>query len=49
MITKPNVTSLKVLDKDEAFDFYVNKLGLEEATLDVIRTLLASYPAAHCN
>jgi catechol 2,3-dioxygenase-like lactoylglutathione lyase family enzyme len=29
MITKLNVTSLKVLDQDEALDFYVNKLGLE--------------------
>ena len=29
MITKLNVTSIKVLDKDEALDFYVNKLGLE--------------------
>jgi catechol 2,3-dioxygenase-like lactoylglutathione lyase family enzyme len=30
MITKLNVTSLKVLDQDEALDFYVNKLGLEK-------------------
>ena len=29
MITKLSVTSIKVLDQDEAFDFYVNKLGLE--------------------
>lgn len=29
MITKLVVTSLKVLDQDEALDFYVNKLGLE--------------------
>src|SRR6202011_2134539 len=29
MITKLNVTSVWVLDKDEALDFYVNKLGLE--------------------
>jgi len=29
MITKLMVTSLKVLDQDEALDFYVNKLGLE--------------------
>ena len=29
MITKLNVTSIKVLDQDEALDFYVNKLGLE--------------------
>ena len=31
MITKLNVTSIKVLDQDEALDFYVNKLGLEVA------------------
>ncbi len=31
MITKFNVVSLKVLDQDEALDFYVNKLGLEVA------------------
>jgi catechol 2,3-dioxygenase-like lactoylglutathione lyase family enzyme len=30
MITKLNVTSVWVLDKDEALDFYVNKLGLEK-------------------
>ena len=29
MITRLNVTSVWVLDKDEALDFYVNKLGLE--------------------
>ena len=29
MITKLNVTSVWVLNKDEALDFYVNKLGLE--------------------
>lgn len=29
MITKLNVTSVKVLDQEEALDFYVNKLGLE--------------------
>ncbi len=29
MITKLVVTSQKVLDQDEALDFYVNKLGLE--------------------
>jgi catechol 2,3-dioxygenase-like lactoylglutathione lyase family enzyme len=29
MTTKLNVTSIYVLDKDEALDFYVNKLGLE--------------------
>jgi catechol 2,3-dioxygenase-like lactoylglutathione lyase family enzyme len=31
MVTKLNVTSVKVLDQDEALDFYVNKLGLEKA------------------
>jgi len=30
MITKLNVTCIKVLDQDEALDFYVNKLGLEK-------------------
>lgn len=32
MITKLNVTSIMVLDKDEALDFYVNKLGLEKGS-----------------
>ena len=31
MISKLNVVSIKVLDQDEALDFYVNKLGLEAA------------------
>ena len=30
MITKLNVASIYVLDKDEALDFYVNKIGLEK-------------------
>jgi catechol 2,3-dioxygenase-like lactoylglutathione lyase family enzyme len=30
MISKLNVTSIMVLDKDKALDFYVNKLGLEK-------------------
>lgn len=30
MITKLSVTSVKVLNQDEALDFYVNKLGLEK-------------------
>jgi catechol 2,3-dioxygenase-like lactoylglutathione lyase family enzyme len=30
MSTRLNVTSVKVLDQDEALDFYVNKLGLEK-------------------
>jgi catechol 2,3-dioxygenase-like lactoylglutathione lyase family enzyme len=29
MITKLNVASIYVLDKEDALDFYVNKLGLE--------------------
>ena len=32
MITKLNVTAVKVLDQDEALDFYVNKLGLEKGS-----------------
>jgi len=32
MITKLNVTSIMVLDKAEALDFYVNKLGLEKGS-----------------
>lgn len=31
MFTKLGVVALKVLDQDEALDFYVNKLGLEKA------------------
>ena len=30
MIKKLNVTSIMVLDKEKALDFYVNKLGLEK-------------------
>ena len=30
MITKLSATSIMVLDKEEALDFYVNKLGLEK-------------------
>ena len=32
MITTLSVTSVKVLDQEEALDFYVNKLGLEKAS-----------------
>ncbi len=32
MITALNVASIYVLDKDEALDFYVNKLGLEKGS-----------------
>lgn len=32
MITRLNVASIWVLDKEEALDFYVNKLGLEKGT-----------------
>jgi catechol 2,3-dioxygenase-like lactoylglutathione lyase family enzyme len=31
MISRLNVIAIKVLDQDEALDFYVNKLGLEVA------------------
>ena len=31
MTTRLSVTSVKVLDQDEALEFYVNKLGLEKA------------------
>jgi catechol 2,3-dioxygenase-like lactoylglutathione lyase family enzyme len=31
MTTRLSVTSVKVLDQDEALDFYVGKLGLEKA------------------
>jgi len=31
MISKLDVTAIKVLDQDQALDFYVNKLGLEVA------------------
>ncbi len=30
MTTKLAVTSVKVLDQEEALDFYVNKLGMEK-------------------
>jgi catechol 2,3-dioxygenase-like lactoylglutathione lyase family enzyme len=30
MITRLNVASIYVLDKEEALDFYVSKLGLEK-------------------
>jgi extradiol dioxygenase family protein len=32
MITKLSTASIYVLDKDEALDFYVNKLGLEKGS-----------------
>lgn len=32
MITRLNVATIYVLDKEEALDFYVNKLGLEKGT-----------------
>jgi catechol 2,3-dioxygenase-like lactoylglutathione lyase family enzyme len=32
MITNLNVASIYVLDKEEALDFYVNKLGLEKGS-----------------
>ena len=49
MITKLNVASIYVLDKEEALDFYVNKLGLEKGN-DVrqARRLRPSPPAGLC-
>ena len=48
MITRLNVASIYVLDKDEALDFYVNKLGLEKGQ-DIkqgpFRWLTVSFPA----
>ena len=32
MITRLNVATIFVLDKDEALDFYVTKLGLEKGS-----------------
>ena len=32
MITRLHITSIYVLDKDEALDFYVDKLGLEKGS-----------------
>ena len=49
MTTTLAVTSVKVLDQDEALDFYVNKLGLEKAR-DVrqgpYRWLTVRFPAS---
>ena len=49
MTTTLAVTSVKVLDQDEALDFYVNKLGLEKAR-DVrqgpFRWLTVRFPAS---
>ena len=42
MITKLNVASIFVLDKDEALDFYVNKLGLEKPMSKQISVTLRS-------
>jgi catechol 2,3-dioxygenase-like lactoylglutathione lyase family enzyme len=47
MTTKLNVTSIYVLDKDEALDFYVNKLGLEvsqDFTQGAYRWLTVRFP-----
>ena len=48
MFTRLNVASIYVLDKDEALDFYVNKLGLEKGS-DVrqgdYRWLTVRFPA----
>jgi catechol 2,3-dioxygenase-like lactoylglutathione lyase family enzyme len=51
MITKLNVASIWVLDKEEALDFYVNKLGLEKGN-DVrqgdYRWLTIRVPGENC-
>ena len=47
MITALHVTTIYVLDKDEALDFYVNKLGLELHTdqdLGFMRWLTVNVP-----
>lgn len=47
MITKLNSTTVWVLDKDKALDFYVNKLGLEvgqDVTQDSYRWLTVQVP-----
>jgi len=47
MTTRLSVTSVKVLDQDEALDFYVNKLGLEKArdiTQGPFRWLTVRFP-----
>ncbi len=41
MITRLNVATVYVLDKDEALDFSVNKLGLEKAQGPVRQTATA--------
>ena len=48
MINKLAVMSVKVLDLDEALDFYVNKLGLEvgnDIKQGTYRWLTVRYPA----
>ena len=47
MITKLNVTSVKVLDQDQALDFYVGKLGMvvhTDADLGTMRFLTVNFP-----
>ena len=49
MITRLNVASIYVLDKDEALDFYVDKLGLEkgsDVTQGTYRWLTVRVPGA---
>lgn len=49
MITRLNVASIYVLDKDEALDFYVDKLGLEkgsDVTQGAYRWLTVRVPGA---
>ena len=50
MLTRLNVASIYVLDKDEALDFYVNKLGLEvgsDFTQGAYRWLTVRVPGQH--
>ncbi len=50
MITSLNVATVMVLDKDEALDFYVNKLGLEvgaDFTQGDYRWLTVRVPGEH--
>ena len=52
MITRLNVASIYVLDKDQALDFYVNKLGLEvsaDVDLEFMRWLTVRAPGSEHN
>ena len=41
MINNLTVATIMVLDKDEALDFYVNKLGLEKSARTSSRATIA--------